>query len=95
MWQSLKVGAFMTRLARVGDGQCKAHGSALVQRFGLIKICGPTYLDRAEALAHTGQLELAVRDCDTAAHLQPDFYRTFIIRATVFAAFLAMSESVG
>ena len=44
----------------------------------------PAYLDRAEVFAHTGQLELALQDCNTAAHLRPDFYRTFIIRAMVY-----------
>lgn len=44
----------------------------------------PAYLDRAEIFAHTGQLELALQDCNTAAHLRPDFYRTFIIRAMIY-----------
>jgi len=44
----------------------------------------PAYIDRAEVFAHAGQWELALQDCNTAAHLRPDFYRTFIIRATIY-----------
>src|ERR1700719_172791 len=44
----------------------------------------PAYLDRAQIFAKTGQLDLALQDCNTAAHLRPDFYRTFIVRAGVY-----------
>jgi tetratricopeptide (TPR) repeat protein len=44
----------------------------------------PAYLDRAQIFAQAGQWELALQDCNTAARLRPDFYRTFIMRATVY-----------
>jgi tetratricopeptide (TPR) repeat protein len=44
----------------------------------------PAYLARAEVFAHEGQWKLALEDCNTAAHLRPDFYRTFITRATIY-----------
>lgn len=48
------------------------------------KTLWPAYLDRAQVFAHAGQWDLALQDCNTAAHLRPDFYRTFIIRATIY-----------
>ncbi len=48
------------------------------------KTLWPAYLDRAQIFAQAGQWALALQDCNTAAHLRPDFYRTFIIRATVY-----------
>src|SRR6266404_5265474 len=48
------------------------------------KTLWPAYLNRAQIFAHAGQWELALQDCNTAAHLRPDFYRTFIIRAIIY-----------
>jgi tetratricopeptide (TPR) repeat protein len=46
----------------------------------------PAYLDRAEIFAEQRHWDLALQDCNTAAHLRPDFYRTFIVRAGIYAA---------
>ena len=48
------------------------------------KTIWPAYIDRALVLEHAGQWGLALQDCDTAAHLRPDFYRTFIMRANIY-----------
>jgi tetratricopeptide (TPR) repeat protein len=45
----------------------------------------PAYIDRAQVFARMRQWPLALQDCETAARLRPDFYRTFIVRAMIYA----------
>jgi tetratricopeptide (TPR) repeat protein len=54
----------------------------------------PAYLDRAEIFAREKKWELALEDCKTAAQLRPDFYRTFIIRATIYRSIGRCREGI-
>ena len=46
----------------------------------------PAYLMRAQAWMRAGKYDLALQDCNAAARLKPQFTRTFIIRAQIYAA---------
>lgn len=54
----------------------------------------PAYFNRAMLLAKAGKLDLALQDCNTAAHLRPDFYRAFIIRAGIYRRMGRCSEGL-
>ena len=46
----------------------------------------PAYLNRSLIFASMGKWQLALQDCNTAARLQPAFFRTFIVRANIYRA---------
>jgi tetratricopeptide (TPR) repeat protein len=73
-----------SELLEKGDlqGACQCFDSAIA----IDNHIWPAYLDRAVVYYDLGKWQLALRDCNTAARLQPAFFRTFIIRADIYHA---------
>jgi len=70
------------KLSQKGDKQ--GARSCFDAAIRIDKSIWPAYLDRAEILLGNGQFNLALQDCNTASRLRPDFYRTFVLRASIY-----------
>src|SRR6266481_7732084 len=55
----------------LGKGDMQGARQCFDAAIRIDKTLWPAYLDRAQLFAHAGQWELALQDCDTAAHLRP------------------------